>query len=159
MEEARQKFKEKVNQTKLFFTKEKRQAENLSYKQFDGIITKLRKILAKCNGDGKEEIDEDDKWTEDVEAAIRAHGGWSRFDSDLKKLKEKWDMMRFQDEFIPAVQNDDADISENKNKKRSRSKSVEILIPSKKKRKRDKNSPDLTEEEVCLMVLFIQFAA
>ena len=155
MEEARRLFKEKVNQTKLFFTKEKKQAEKISYKQFDGIIIKLGKLLAKCNGDDKEELNEDDKWTEDVESAIKQHGEWSRFDSDMKKFKEKWQMNRFQEEFIIPFESDDEDNSRNKNKKRSRSKSIEVLKPSKKKRKQNDEVNDINDEEVCLMILFI----
>lgn len=155
MDEARQKFIETVNQTKIFFTREKKQAEKLSYKQFDGIKAKLSKLLAKCNGDGKEEIDEEVKWTEDVEEAIKKHGGWSKFDSDMKKFKEKWEMMRFQDEFIPSVENADDENYRNKNKRRSRSKSIEVMKPSKKKRKQYNQTSDMTEEEVCLMILFI----
>ena len=159
MEAAREKFKETVNQTKLFFTKEKKKADKLSYKQFDGIILKLKKLLAKCNGNDKEEVDEDDKWSDDIEEAIKEHGGWNRYDADIKKFKEKWDMIRFQEEFIPSGENADDENSSNKNKKRKRPNSVVILDPPTKKRKKDQNLIDVApengidEKEVCLMVL------
>ena len=153
MEKARKLFQEKVNQTKLFFTKEKQKANKLSYNQFDGMMNKLRKILAKCNGDDKEEVDEDDQWTDDVELAIVEHGGWSRFDADIKKLKEKWEMDKFQDEFIPSDGYDDDDNSNNKNKKKRKSIDFEMLQPPKKKRKQNQDN-GISEEEVCLMVLF-----
>lgn len=165
METARKKFKETVQQTKLFFTKDKKAAEDLSYQQFDGILEKLKKLLIACNDKNKEEADDDDKWTEDVEEAIVKHGGWTRYDSDVKKFKEKWQMEKFKHEFISIGQNDDADNSNNKNKKRNRSKSIEILQPPKKKTKHNKNTSvenpenEINEEEVCLTVLPIPFAA
>ena len=153
MEKARKLFQEKVNQTKLFFTKEKQEADKLSYNQFDGMMDKLKKILAKCNGDNKEEIDEDDQWTDDVEIAIVEHGGWRRFDADIKKFKQKREMARFQDEFIPSDGYDDDDNSHNKNKKRNKPVESEMLQPPKKKRKQNLDN-GISEEEVCLMVLF-----
>ena len=164
MEEARQKFKETVAKTKLFFTKDKESAKQLSYKQFSTILEKLRKLLAACNDSNKEEDDDENKWTEDVEAAIIEHGGWTRYESDVKKFKEKWEMAKFKEEFILSGAIDDDEISRNKNKKRNRSKSIEILQPSKKKRKQNKNSTDdtqeigLNEDEVCLTVLLILFS-
>ena len=163
MEEARQKFKETVNKTKLFFTKDREGAKKLSHKQFESILGKLKKLLVACNDNNKEEDDDDDKWTEDVEAAIVEHGGWTRYESDIKKLKEKWEMEKFKENFILSGVNDDDENSNNKNKKRNRSKSIEVLQPSKKKRKQNKNSRDgnqeigINEDEVCLTVLLILF--
>lgn len=158
MEEARTIFKDTVNNTKVFFTKNKEEANKLSYRRFDVILTNLKKLLKKCNDQNKEEQDDDDDaWTEDVEEAIVKHGGWTRYETDMKKLKEKWQMERFKEEFILSGTIDDEENSNNKNNKRKRNKSVEIMEPSNKRRKQSSDQR-ISDEEVCLVVLFIPFS-
>lgn len=154
MEEARAKFKETVINTKLFFTKNKKEAEKISYNQFDNILNQLKTLLTACNEQGNDKEDDgDDDWTEDVEEAIVKHGDWTKYEADMKKFKEQWKMERFRDEFILSADEGNSN-NKNKNRKRNRSKSIEILNLPKKKRKQNAEN-GISDEEVCLVVLFI----